>query len=358
MKKILAAWLGALALLVTSGTASAKSWEELVSAAEKEGRLVVMGPPVKAHRDTIMQFEKAFPKIKVEYTGATPDQFEARISAERAAGKFLWDTLLSGMSSTVYLRQIPAGWFDPLRPAIIRPDVLDDKNWLGGFATGFLDAEAKYVYGFSAELSGNMSINTEQVDPKTFSYESLLDPKWRGKIATLDPRGRGPGLNSFRQVVVALGPEKAVRFLKEQQLVLSDSPKQVTDWAVRGAYPIVIGVNTADFRIYQKQGIGTKATLYKDPNGFFLTKWGNVVLMNRGPNPNAAALFANWLLTKEAQLHWAKESINNSRRTDVPLASTDVIVDEKIWAKGYNLSSAKTAKDGVEALKLATETLK
>jgi iron(III) transport system substrate-binding protein len=358
MNKFIATVLGALAMFAAVAPAAAKSWAELVAAAEKEGRLVVMGPPVKAHRDSIMQFEKAFPKIKVEYTGATPDQFEARISAERAAGKFLWDTLLSGMSSSVYLRQIPAGWFDPLRPAIIRPDVLDDKNWVGGFASGFLDAEAKYVYGFSAELSGNTSIDIEQVEPKTFGYESLLDPKWRGKIAMLDPRGRGPGLNSFRQIVVALGPEKAARFLKEQKLVLSDSPKQVTDWAVRGAYPIVIGVNTADFRTYQKQGIGTKARLFNDPNGFLLTKWGNVVLMNKGPNPNAAALFANWLLTKETQTHWATESITNSRRTDVPLLSHDVAVDEKFWAKGYNLSSAKTAKDGVDALKLAMETLK
>ena len=40
--------------------------------------------------------------------------------------------------------------------------------------------------------------------------------------------------------------------------------------------------------------------------------------MNRAPHPNAAAVFINWLLTKEGQLVWSKAVNAVSRRVDVP----------------------------------------
>jgi ABC-type Fe3+ transport system substrate-binding protein len=40
-------------------------------------------------------------------------------------------------------------------------------------------------------------------------------------------------------------------------------------------------------------------------------------LINRAPHPNAAKVFINWLLTKDAQVVWAPEVETNSRRVGV-----------------------------------------
>lgn len=358
IKFALAGAVAVLAVLGSGGAASGASWPETVAAAEREGKLTIVGPPIRPHRETIMEFEKAFPKIKIEFNGMMPDQFEARLGAERAAGKYLWDILISGMSSTVYERQIPQGWFDPLLPVIVQPDVTDDSKWIGGFKSGFLDAEGRYVYGFGAQLSANVGFDSKRVDPKSFSYQSLLDPKWQGQIAVLDPRGRGPGSVALRQIIHALGEDGARRVLRDQNVVLGESPRAVTEWAVRGRYPIVVGISSIDLKVFQKQGIGQDVHMYQDPNRAFLTGWGNVVLMNKAPNPNAAAVFVNWLLSREAQQHWAQHGLYNSRRTDVDLANPELRVDLETWTKGYNMSSHRTAKEGVIAMRIATEALK
>jgi ABC-type Fe3+ transport system substrate-binding protein len=50
-----------------------------------------------------------------------------------------------------------------------------------------------------------------------------------------------------------------------------------------------------------------------DTVNFASTLW----LVNRAPHPNAAKLFVNWLLTKDAQVQWAREVEQNSRRAGV-----------------------------------------
>lgn len=349
----------ALAAAGIGATASAQpaTLEALATAARAEGRVVIVGPPVQGHREAVMRFEQAYPGIKVEFTGMPPQAFEPRIQAERQAGKFVWDILITGVSSTTFARQIPAGWYDPIRPALVDPAVTDDSKWLGGFAAGFMDKAGTHVYAFAADTAGGLFVNRSVVG-EAFGYENLLDEKWRGRIATLDPRARGPGSTTFRQVVAVLGEEKACQLLKTQQLVMSETPKQVVDWIVRGTHPIALGVDSATLNNYQAQGIGKGVALVPDPRGTILSKWGNVMLMDGAPNPNAAKLFVNWLLSQEGQAAWASLGKVNSRRADVKPGNESATVDAQTWAKAYNLSSEATAAEGVRSLKLAVECLK
>lgn len=353
-----AAFVAVVVAMAATSTVRAADWDATVAAAKGEGSVVVIGPPVKAHRDAIMTFEKAYPGIKVEFTGMAPGQYTARLTSERAADKFLWDILITGVSSTVYSKMIPAGWLDPIRPLVDRADVTDDSKWLGGFASGFLDPDGKYVYAFTADRAANVFVNTDAIDAKAFTFDSLLDAKWKGKIASLDPRSRGPGSTAFRQVLAGLGSDKAAQLLRTQDLVLSETPKQIVDWAVRGTYPVLIGVDTATLNTYQRQGIGKNLAQIDDAKGTLLTKWGNVMLMNRAPHPNAAKVFVNWLLSKGAQADWATSAGVNSRRTDVPVGNDKTVLTADMWKTGYNLSSYTTAKEGVAALKIAAESLK
>ncbi len=355
-RKFAATTVGAIALCASLST-SAQDMGALAGAARAEGRVVVVGPPVQAHREAITRFETAYPGIKVEYSGMPPQAYEPRIQAERTAGKHVWDVMITGVSSTTFERQVPAGWYDPLPPVIVDARVRDDSKWLGGFASGYMDKDQKYVYAFAADLAAGLFVNREVVG-NAFDYQQLLDPKWRGRIAILDPRSRGPGSTTFRQVVAALGEEKACALLQSQQVALSDSPKQVVDWVVRGTYPVAIGVDSATLNGYQAQGIGKSVVLVKDPREVILPKWGNIMLMNKAPNPNAAKLFINWMLSAEAQTAWAETGRVNSRRLDVKPGNAAAGVSTAAWANGYNLSSEKTAAEGVKALQMAKECLK
>lgn len=361
MKQLMKRWLAGAAVgamgIGSVNAAFAQDLASLAAPARAEGRVVVVGPPVQAHREAITRFEAAYPGIKVEFSGMPPQAYEPRISAERGAGKYVWDVMITGVSSTTFERQIPAGWFDPLGPAIVDASLRDDSKWLGGFNAGFMDKDQKYVYAFAADLAGGLFANRDAVGA-SFDYEQLLDPKWRGRIAILDPRSRGPGSTTFRQLVAVLGDDKACRLLQTQQLVLSDSPKQVVDWIVRGTYPLAIGVDSATLNAYQAQGIGKSVALVPDPRRTVLSKWGNIMLMNKAPHPNAAKLFIHWILGADAQAAWVSLGHVNSRRLDVKPGNPQAAVAAADWANAYNLSSEKTAAEGVKALQLAKDCLK
>jgi ABC-type Fe3+ transport system substrate-binding protein len=57
---------------------------------------------------------------------------------------------------------------------------------------------------------------------------------------------------------------------------------------------------------------------FKDYGGFITAGFGSVMLMNRAPHPNAAAVFINWLLGRDGQTTWTKAVNQPSHRTDVP----------------------------------------
>ncbi len=329
----------------------------LVEAAVKEGRLVVAGPPVQSHRETIMKFEQAYPGIKVEYLGSPPQVQEPRIGAERAAGKFLVDVHVSGASVLHFQHYVPAGWYDDLRAAIVDPEVLGDSQWIAGFEAGFVDNDKRRIYAFTAEFAGGVFVNKDQIREE-FTFASLADPKYAGKIGALDPRYRGPGSTALQQVIANLGEDTTCQMLKTQKLVLSETPKQVVDWAARGNYPILIGADTATLNAYRANGLAKSVTLVKDDRSTVLSKWGNLMLMQRAPHPNAAKLFANWMLSKEAQTAWSASASVNSRRTDVPPGNPALAITADAWLNGYNITMQKNAADSTTAMRVAQTCLK
>ena len=73
-----AALAGLAACTIAGGAAAQQSWQNTVRAAEAEGRVTVIGPPIEAHRETIQQFQKAYPKIRLELSGLTSAEYEPK----------------------------------------------------------------------------------------------------------------------------------------------------------------------------------------------------------------------------------------------------------------------------------------
>ena len=93
------------------------SWDEVLAAARNEGKVVVVGPPTAEMRQRLPASFKARYGITVEYIGGRSNDLAARLRAERNAGVYSVDAVLSGIdsiSSFFYKEKM----LDALRPAI------------------------------------------------------------------------------------------------------------------------------------------------------------------------------------------------------------------------------------------------
>jgi iron(III) transport system substrate-binding protein len=349
----------AAGLLGSGSAADAAAWDDLVRAAEREGKLALLGPTIEPYRVSLMQFQTAYPKIELEYNGSSASDFQSRIRTERRAGLFLWDVIVTGVSGAVFTRQLKSGWFDPLRPLIVRPDILDDRRWLGGFASGFVDTRQQYLYAFQAGYQRNIYIDRSAIPlSQLHSLSGLLDPRWRGKIAMFDPRVRGGG-HTITLLIAVLGEDAARRFLVQQKPVFTTVQRQITEWAMRGAYPITSGMSPSEHALWQARGLGRSVEpLVLPPQQSPWTPGNGVLgLLNGAPHPNAAKLFVNWLLSREAQIDWAKRGRVNSRRLDVPVGLPASHMTADAFDKGISFNREEMAKLAQRAETLAREVL-
>lgn len=295
-------------------------WDKVLGAAKKEGRVVIAGAPGDTHREALGDnFAKAYPGIGVEYNGMSGRDSVPRIVRERKADLYAWDVYIGGPTSALGGLK-PLGAFDPLRPALIRPEVVDDSKWHGGFQDGFMDTEEKLFYAFDGTVTLVVHVNRDVIPKGELrSAKELIDPKWAGKIVWEDPRFEGAGLNAGLIFSLSYGEDFLRRLLREQKIVYTRDRRQMAEWAVRGRYPIVIAMPTDQLIVFQEKGVGRAVEpAGPDPVNSMIPGFGSTALMNRAPHPNAAKVYLNWLLSPAGQRSWTEGTKRNSRRLDVP----------------------------------------
>jgi iron(III) transport system substrate-binding protein len=293
-------------------------WAALVAAAKKEGKVVVNTFPGDGYARALKPFTQAYPDIKLEHTSLHSQDFAPRILQERKASSFTWDVVAIPTSTALQVLR-PAGVWDPVRPVIVLPEAKDDAGWEGGFERGFsIVKDGALSYGFIASRGGGVTINTDLVkEDQLKTFNDLLDPKWKGKLLLPDVRVMGDTFWPMTAVRLALGDDVIKRLFVDQEPALSRDTRQVAEFMVRGRFPIALGVNPLLLNQFQRQGLGKNLKLLRFPEmdtvNFGTTLW----LVNRAPHPSAAKLFINWVLTREAQVAWAREVETNSRRVGV-----------------------------------------
>ena len=90
---------------------------------------------------------------------------------------------------------------EPIKSTLTLPEVIDASKWYEG-EHRYIDPEKRYIFAFVANSqSGQVQYNrAQQVNPAEFnSFWDLLNPKWKGKMASLDPTtfGMGAALQFF-----------------------------------------------------------------------------------------------------------------------------------------------------------------
>jgi iron(III) transport system substrate-binding protein len=293
-------------------------WEQVLAAARQEGRVTVAGAYGPRAQDAAREFAKKHPDITVEYTGITARDILPRILAERRADQYLWDLFIGGAPSGFSLKA--EGAFEPIRPALILPDILDNAKWQGGFDDGYMDTEGQFVYAFSNFVNTLVLVNRQAIpESELSSVEQLLDPKWRSRMSFNDPRENGAGSNAASVWLLLKGDDWLSQLYRQEPVVTRDVRQQV-EWVVRNRYPITIGPSAEPINEFRREGFGAELS-WLAPQSPLATKsepaFNNVMLMNRAPHPNAAKVFLNWLLSQEGQAVWVEHTQINSRRLDV-----------------------------------------
>jgi iron(III) transport system substrate-binding protein len=325
--------VGVVFLIVQPGvgfaaSASQEEWERVVRSAKSEGKLSLIGPVGADRRDALTQgFESKY-GIAVDYHPDAGAGIFPRLSAERKAGLYLWDVVISGTSTPLDSLN-PNKFLDPLEPSLILPEVKEPKYWRGG-AVEFIDPGHQTLI-MTLLQRGTLYINPNLVNAREFaSHKDILDAKWKGKIVADDPRKSGIGQGTFLFFYrhPELGPD-FIRSLGRQGITFLKNYAQEVDMVGQGRFPVGIGLS--DSLIEERTRRGVPIAIL-DPRqlkeGTPITPAsGSLSLVNRAPHPNVAKLYINWVLSKEAQTVFSQATGYISNRVDVP---TDHVPSWKI----------------------------
>jgi iron(III) transport system substrate-binding protein len=300
-----------------------KAWDETLAAARKEGKVVVTGPPDAQVRKVLPAVFKERYGITLEYLGGRSSEMAAKLRAERAAGAKLYtvDVMVGGaqtMSTILHAEKM----IDPIKPLLILPDVVDGSKWKSG-KLDFIDPEQQYVLRIANTVTPLFHINTREVKASEFrSSKDLLDPKWRGKLAFMDPTVPGTGSNHAAQLYVQLGEDYVKRLYIDQKPLLTRDTRQLTDWLARGNPPIVTGAEDEPVEALRREGLPLQA-IYSLPDvpATVTAGFGLVAMLKNAPHPNASKIFVNWIASKEGQETFGRALGVAPNRTDIDATS-------------------------------------
>ena len=329
-------------------------WKRLLTAARQEGRVVVAGHPALAG-----SLAKAFERdtgITVEYLGGAPNELFQRLSREASSGKLTIDIAIGGGAE---LPMIAAGQLEPVKPKLILPGVTEGKNWLGG-SIKWMDTQGQYFFQGSNWVFAWPTFNSDVIKPGTVNtWQDLLKPEFKGKIAAYEPRTGGPGQAGLSYLTELFGAEFVKKLYIGQGVTYTRDGRQLVEWAARGTYPIILSAVQFDIERYKSAGLKNLAVIQlKDGPGSLVGGFSVAKMPKGAPHPNAAAVFLNWYASQPGQQEYARQMLEPSTRVDVKVSEMPDYVVTRPGAKyldqyveeWYLNVRPKIAKEMIEAL--------
>lgn len=297
--RIARAWITRRAALLGMAAASAMltapeiahaedEWDKIVTAARKEGRVVLYSAFVglAAHQDLKKDFEATY-GITVDILEARASEVRERIRIEQAAGRFAVDVSENGRTTTT-LQVEQDHVFDPHGPLPSldrsKPEFRSDDIRVPVFAI---------VYGILA----NAQLVKPEDEPK--SWLDLIDPRWKGKILSDDLRTLGGGGVLFFVLQEQFGRDFQEKLAKQELKFSREIPANERRVA-RGEYPIYLPVSLTS--VPELKGL---------PVRFLAPKEGlpyigyDLALLKNAPHPNAARLLMEYYLGRKMQQNFA-----------------------------------------------------
>src|ERR671924_292662 len=227
---------------------------KLIDGAKREGSLIwYTSTSIEDIKRLFDAYTKKYPFIKTEFFNAGSARVFNRILNESRVGKSLFDLVAVRGVETHQL--VKGGFLQPY----LSPES-------GAYPQGFKDPKGYWVDYFDAYniIAYNTKLVPKDQAPK--SWEDLLDPKWKSKIAMEEEM-----YSWYAAISVAWGRERAQRYMKALANRIEKMKEQgaPVEW-VTTLDPVTVSLHPI--------GVAAKA-----------------------PHPNAAKLFIDFILSKEGQ---------------------------------------------------------
>ncbi|MBI4333918.1 MAG: extracellular solute-binding protein [Chloroflexi bacterium] len=299
-----------------------QDWQQTLAAAKREGVLSVYSPGSGETRQMIVKAFKDKYGIDIEWTSAKANEIGVKILTERRAGLYLPDVVAGGAVSQQVTQLKPAGALDPIKPILLLPEVTDPKLWYLG-SVPFVDVEKIYTVNPILGPSLRFNINTDMVKPGELkSLNDLLAPRWKEKVIYTNPLLYPAATGEILEI---MGPDYLKKLAANIPIIVDDEGL-AANWLAHGKYPLAI-INRAD-ATQEFINVGAPIKKWLPEEGSMLAGGAMAVsLLNRAPHPNAAKVFINWYVGKEATFMFSKFLEMQSARLDLP---TDFIPSERM----------------------------
>jgi iron(III) transport system substrate-binding protein len=275
--------------------------EQLIEGSRGEKALVWYSAlPEPVVRDTLKRFEARYPWIRTDYIRVGGPMVIQRIMAEKERGVENVDVFSSGEAES-YPELRRRGYTARLTNL---PNLSNLCDWA-------MDKAGHYVFAQAFKLP--MIYNTQFISDAEMpnSLAELADPKWKGKLASLDPAASGAGLNFYRFIAAQtpLGFDWMEK-LRANEVLLVGQIGPMTETVASGLRPIGVGQwDASEVFPAQKKGAPVKT---KYPKEGYLLQLYPMAINSRAPHPRAARLFVHWSLSPEVQAFFEREGYSHN----------------------------------------------
>jgi ABC-type Fe3+ transport system substrate-binding protein len=300
---------------------NAAEWERTKEAGKREGRVVVAGPGFPGLRNALVEgFQRAH-GITVEYLGLSGAEAVSRVDREAKTGGPTLDVYMGGFTGCWTMAE--RDQIEDIRAYLLDPVALDPAGWTDGKpklleASPDMHPDSKCGLLNTQWVMTDLFVNRDLIPPASIrSWRDLLKPEYKGKIASFDPRRPGAAQTTVPYLSRLFGIDYLRDLYVGQEVVLTAEARQLAEWVARGAYPIGIALVQPAVEPLRDEGLPLERVFPTDGPGVLTPGSGSIMRIKNGPNPKAAAVFINWMASKEAQEIWEREMKETSRRTDV-----------------------------------------
>ena len=323
-------WVNDWAQAAKSLRADQEAWDRFKEAAKREGRVVVSGPGFPGLRNSLTEgFQRAH-GLTLEYLGLAAGEVITRVDRESTAGNVTIDVNLGGVSTCWAMAE--RGQVDAIDKLIVDPSLFNPSLWSYGFIRISLPSPSlpsDFYCGLHLTdwVLADLFVNSDIVKADSLqSWNALLQPEYKGKIASFDPRRPGSSQGTVGYLNALFGEQYLRDLYIGQEVTLTADYRQLAEWVARGSYPIGIGLIQTNIEPLRAEGLPLERVFPADGPGLLTGGFGVAEKIKGGPNPNAGAVFLNWLASQEAQEIWERELMETSLRTDVAHRVPDYVI--------------------------------
>jgi ABC-type Fe3+ transport system substrate-binding protein len=288
-------WIIAIAIAILLGlgpahvTAAHAIDAAVIAAAKQEGEVVWTSTQIvnQLVRPVAAAFEKKYPGIKLRYTRANANEVAIKILNESRAGRPQSD-VFDGTSTVVPLKQqgFVMQW---------QPDAAKDYPALYRDPDGYWIASNLYINtpGY------NTALVPKGTEPRT--YQDLLDPRWKGKMAWNALPSTSGGVGFIGTVLAEMGEQNGMDYLrafaKQKVANVAAAARQVLDQVIAGEYAIALQIFNHHAVISAKKGAPVDWIKMEPATGTLSV----IGIQKNAPHPNAAKLLVDFIISKEGQ---------------------------------------------------------